>query len=75
MAQVLGELESKYGSQISVQYYSNDTDEPMFKQYRVTLVPTLVILSSSGSELYRHVGALSKEEVVSTLKRLNLVRD
>jgi hypothetical protein len=74
MAQVLGEIESKYSGQISVQYYSNDTDEPMFKKYRVSLVPTLVILSSSGSELYRHEGALSKEEVVNTLKRLNLIR-
>jgi hypothetical protein len=74
MAQVLGEIESKYSGQISVQYYSNDTDDPMFKKYRVSLVPTLVILSSSGSELYRHEGALSKEEVVNTLKRLNLIR-
>ena len=75
LAEILGELERKYAGQISVRYYSAETDEPMFKQYRVTLLPTLVILNSSGSEVYRHEGALSKESLVSTLKGLNFIRD
>ena len=74
MAQVLGEIESKYAGQISVQYYYTETDDPMFKQYRVSLVPTLIILSG-GSEVYRHEGGLSKDSIISTLKSLNLVRD
>ena len=75
MAQVLGELQSKYAGQISVMYYNIDTDEPMFKRYNVSLVPTLVIMGPSGSEIYRHEGALSKEDLVSTLKSMNLIRD
>ena len=75
LAEALGELQSKYAGQISVQYYTTSTDEPMFKKYRVNLLPTLVILNSSGSEIYRHEGAMSKEEVVSALKGLNLIRD
>ena len=47
----------------------------MFKRYNVSLVPTLVILGPSGSEIYRHEGALSKEDMVSTLKSLNLIHD
>ena len=73
MAKVLGELQSKYAGQISVQYYFIETDEPMFKRYQVSLVPTLVILGPSGSEIYRHEGALSKEAMVSTLKSMNLI--
>jgi thiol-disulfide isomerase/thioredoxin len=75
LAEILGELERKYAGQISVRYYSTETDEPMFKQYRVTLLPTLVILNASGSEVYRHEGALSKESLVSTLKGLNFIKD
>ena len=75
LAEILGELERKYAGQISVQYYTTETDEPMFKQYRVSLLPTLVILNPSGSEVYRHEGALSKDSLVSTLKRLNYIRD
>ena len=75
MAQILGELERKYSGQITVQYYNNDTDDPMFKRYRVSLVPTIVILSPSGSEVYRHEGAVPKDALVSTLKGLNYIRD
>jgi thiol-disulfide isomerase/thioredoxin len=72
---ILEDLQSKYAGQISVMYYTIETDDPMFKQYRVSLVPTLVILGPSGSEVYRHEGMLSKDAVVSALKGLNLIRD
>ncbi len=75
MAKVLEDLQSKYGGQISVMYYNIDTDEPMFNRYHVSLVPTLVIMGPSGSEIYRHEGALSKEDMISTLKGLNLIHD
>ena len=74
MAQVLGEIQSKYAGQISVMYYDTETDDPMFKKYNVSLVPTLIILSG-GSQVYRHEGGLSKEALISTLKSLNLIRD
>jgi thiol-disulfide isomerase/thioredoxin len=73
MAQVLGEIQSKYGGQISVMYYDDSTQPRMFDKYGVNLVPTLLILGPSGNVMYRHVGALSKKELVSTLKRMNLI--
>ena len=74
MAQVLGELQSKYGGQISVLYYGIETDEPMFRRYNVSLVPTLIIMDGSR-QIYRHEGAVSKEELVSTLKSLNIIQN
>jgi thioredoxin-related protein len=58
-----------------VQYYTTESDQPMFNKYRVSLVPTLVILNSSGSEVYRHEGLLPKDQLVSTLKGMNFIRD
>jgi hypothetical protein len=75
VAQVLGEIQSKYAGQISVMYYSNNTDQPMFDKYGISLVPTLIIMNSSGSEIYRHEGAISKDELISTLKSMNLIHD
>ncbi len=75
MAQVLGDLQSKYAGQFSVEYYNIETDENKFKRYNVSLVPTIIILGPSGGQLYRHEGGLSKEEMVSTLKSLNIIRD
>jgi thioredoxin-related protein len=75
MAQVLGEIQSKYGGQISVMYYDNSTDQRMFDKYGINLVPTIIIMNSSGSQIYRHEGAIPKDELVSTLKSLNLIHD
>jgi thioredoxin-like negative regulator of GroEL len=75
MAQVLGDLQSKYAGQFSVQYYNIETDENKFKRYNVSLVPTIVILGPSGGEIYRHEGALPKEDLVSTLKSLNIIQN
>ncbi len=75
MAQVLGDIQSKYAGQFSVQYYSIETDENTFKRYNVSLVPTIIIMGPSGGEMYSHEGALSKEDLVSTLKSLNIIRD
>lgn len=74
-AEILSELEKKYPGQIMVQYYTTETDQPMFNKYRVSLVPTLVILNSSGSEVYRHEGLLPKDQLISTLKSMNFIRD
>jgi thiol-disulfide isomerase/thioredoxin len=75
MAQVLGDIQSKYAGQISVMYYDNSTDQRMFDKYGINLVPTIIITNSSGSEVYRHEGALSKDELISTLKSMNLIHD
>ncbi len=75
MAQVLGEIQSKYAGQISVMYYDNSSNQRMFDKYGVSLVPTIVILNSSGSEIYRHEGMMAKDELVSTLKSMNLIHD
>jgi thioredoxin-like negative regulator of GroEL len=75
MAEILGELERQYPGQFTVQFYTMETDEPMFKKYRVSIVPTLVVLGSSGSVIYQHEGAVSKEALVSTLKGLNIIRN
>jgi thiol-disulfide isomerase/thioredoxin len=75
MTQVLGEIQSKYGGQISVMYYNTDTDQPMFDKYNVSVVPTLLIMGPSGSVMYRHEGVMSKDELVSTLKSMNLIHD
>jgi hypothetical protein len=75
MAQVLGEIQSKYAGQISVMYYDNSTEQRMFDKYNISVVPTIIIMNSSGSVMYRHEGALSKEELISTLKSRNLIHD
>jgi thioredoxin-like negative regulator of GroEL len=75
MSQVLGEIQQKYAGQISVMYYNNNTDQQMFDKYGVSLVPTIIIMNSSGREIYRHEGMMAKDQLISTLKSMNLIHD
>jgi thiol-disulfide isomerase/thioredoxin len=72
---ILDELNKKYPGQITVRDYWSETDEPMFKKYQVSLVPTLIIVNASGREIFRHEGMIPKEQLVSRLKGLNIIRD
>jgi thioredoxin-related protein len=74
MAQVLGEIQSKYAGQISVMYYDNTSNQRMFDKYNISVTPTIIIQNSSGSEIFRHEGAMSKDELISTLKSMNLIQ-
>ncbi len=75
MAQVLGQIQSKYAGQFTVQIYSIETDENKFKKYNVELVPTIIIEGPAGGTLYRHTGARPKEDLINTFKALNIIRD
>jgi thiol-disulfide isomerase/thioredoxin len=75
LSEILDELNKKYPGQMTVRDIWSETDEPMFKRYQVSLVPTLIIVNSSGREIFRHEGMIPKEQLVSRLKGLNIIRD
>lgn len=74
-AMVLKEVEARYRGQIILRFLYIDTEEPVFREYRVTFVPTQVFLDASGREVFRHEGPLSQKELIAKLKELNFVRD
>ncbi|MEJ2090770.1 MAG: thioredoxin family protein [Syntrophobacterales bacterium] len=74
-AQVLKDVEAKYRGQIILRFFYVDTDEPLFREYGVTFVPTQVFLDASGKEVFRQEGPTSQKELIAKLKELNFVRD
>ena len=74
-ALVLKEVEAKYRGQIILRFLYIDTEEPLFREYGVTFVPTQVFLDASGKEISRHEGPISQKELIAKLKELNFVRD
>jgi thioredoxin 1 len=74
METVLNQVKESYGDQVEVRLVYIDKDEPLFQQYKVMLVPTQVFLDASGKEVDRHIGGLSKEEVIKKLKELKFIR-
>ena len=55
--------------------YAPDKEKPLFQQYKVMLIPTQVFVNAEGKEVDRHVGALTKEQLVAKLKELKFIEN
>jgi len=74
MAKIMAELTTSHSDQVEFRMVYVDKEKPLFEQYKIMLIPTQVFLDASGKEVDRHVGALSKEEVIKKLKELKFIR-
>ncbi len=74
MKEVMAALKSSHGDQVEFRMIYVDEEKPMFGEYKIVAIPTQVFLDTSGKEVDRHLGALSKEEVLKKLKELKFVR-
>ena len=74
MAKIMTELTAQYGDQLEVRMVYVDKEKELFPQYKIMLIPTQVFLDAAGKEVDRHIGALSKEEVIKKLKELKFIR-
>jgi thioredoxin 1 len=73
MAKVMAELKKTHSDQVEFRMVYVDKEKPLFEQYKVMLIPTQVFLDASGKEVDRHMGALTKEEVLKKLQELKLI--
>jgi thioredoxin 1 len=74
MAKVMAELQPAYSKQVELRMVYADKEKDLFQQYKIMLIPTQVFLDASGKEVDRHIGALSKDEVIQKLKELKFIR-
>jgi thioredoxin 1 len=74
MEKVMAALKTSHGDQVEFRMVYVDKDEPLFKQYKIMLIPTQVFLNASGKEVDRHIGPLTKEEVLQKMKELKLIK-
>ena len=73
MAKVMAELTTTHSDQVEFRMVYVDKEKPLFEQYKIMLIPTQVFLDASGKEVDRHVGPLTKEEVLKKLRELKLI--
>ncbi len=72
MTPILDELRADYAKKFQVRYidvWKYPTDG---QKYGVTKIPTQIFYDTQGRELYRHVGFLSKKEILATWKKLGI---
>jgi thioredoxin 1 len=74
MEKVMAELKPSYSDQVEFRMVYADKEKDLFKEYKIMLIPTQVFLDASGKEVDRHIGVLTKEEVLQKLKELKFIR-
>jgi thioredoxin 1 len=74
MKQVMADLKASHGNQVEFRMVYVDENRPMFGQYKIVAIPTQVFLNPEGKEVDRHLGALTKEEVLQKLKQLKFIK-
>lgn len=74
MEKVMGELKPVYSDQVELRMVYADKERDLFQQYKIMLIPTQVFLDASGKEVDRHIGPLTKEEVIQKLKELKFIK-
>ncbi len=69
METVMEQVKHDYATKINVVFINTMLPENMMmvKHFAIAAIPTQVLLNKDGEEIFRHVGAISKEELVSKL--------
>ena len=74
MKEVMAALKTSHGNQVEFRMVYLDEEKPLFEQYKILAISTQVYLNAEGKEVDRHLGALSKEEVLMKLKELKFIQ-
>jgi len=74
MKQVMAELKTSHGDKVEFRMVYADEEKDLFRKYSIMLIPTQVFFDASGKEVDRHMGALTKEEVLQKLKELKFIQ-
>jgi len=70
MAPILEELRNEYKEKLQVEFIDVWEDRSAGDQYRIRVIPTQIFFDPSGKELFRHVGFISKEDILTKWQEL-----
>ncbi|RJR34605.1 MAG: hypothetical protein C4567_15540 [Deltaproteobacteria bacterium] len=74
MEKVMAALKTSHSDQVEFRMVYVDKEKDLFTQYKILMIPTQVFLDASGKEVDRHIGPLTREEVIQKLKELKFIK-
>ena len=72
MQPILEELQKEYQGQAEILILDVREYPHLTRKYSVMTIPTQIFFDASGQQVKRHVGFMSKEDIVSVLQELKL---
>lgn len=72
MAPILEELQRDYSDSVSVEFIDVWENPSAAQPYRIRTIPTQIFYDAAGQELGRHMGFISKEDILKTFKEFGI---
>jgi thioredoxin 1 len=72
MAPVLEELKRDYAGVLRIEFIDVGEYPEAAGKYSIRGIPTQIFFDASGKELERHLGYISKEQILDTFKKLGV---
>ena len=72
MAPILEKMEKVYRGKAAVVFIDVWKHREQAKRFDIKAIPTQIFYNEKGSEVYRHVGFMSEEEIVTQLKKMGV---
>ncbi len=72
MAPILGELREEYRGRMEVTFIDVRKNPEAARQHRIQMIPTQIFYDASGTELSRHTGFISREDILATWEKLGV---
>jgi thioredoxin 1 len=72
MAPILEQLRSEYAGRLKVEFFDVREDPNVITEYDVMIIPTQILYDASGTELFRHEGFISKEDILAKFNELGV---
>lgn len=72
MAPVLEELRQEYAGRLRVDVFDIEENPDLVAEYKVWVIPTQIFFDASSTELFRHEGFISKEDILAKWKELGV---
>ena len=72
MAPILAELEKEYQGRAAIMFMDVWKDKAPAERFGIRAIPTQIFFNENGDEVYRHVGFMSREDIVAQLKSMGV---
>ncbi len=72
MAPILDEMKKEYAGVLDIEFIDVWKNPNAGQKYRIRGIPTQIFYDASGKELARHMGFISKEQILQGFKQLGI---
>jgi thioredoxin len=72
MAPILEELKKEYDGKAAIVFVDVRQHTDQAEKYRLRAIPTQIFFDKQGNEVLRHVGFMSKKDIVQVLEKLGV---